>query len=70
MGAWTRLTPDQRRQAREQYKTIKQLPPDKRQQVGQKWQEYQQLPPEKKRELTTRGASTAPPPATVPASKP
>jgi hypothetical protein len=58
MSAWAHLTPDQRKQAREQYKTLKQLPPDKRQQVAKKWQEYQQLPPEKRRELSNnRGAA-------------
>jgi len=51
MGAWARLTPDQRRVAREQFKTLRQLPPEQRQAVQQKWQEYQQLPPEKRQEL-------------------
>jgi hypothetical protein len=51
MGAWARLTPDQRRVAREQFKTLRQLPPEQRQAVRQKWQEYQQLPPEKRQEL-------------------
>ena len=37
-----KLTPEQRRIARENYKTIKKLPPDKRQQVKAQWQEYQQ----------------------------
>jgi hypothetical protein len=57
MGAWARLTPEQRRQAREQYKSMNRLPPDKRQQVQEKWKEYQQLPPEKRRELNGRNAA-------------
>ncbi len=53
MSAWARLTPDERRIAREQFKTLRQLPPEQRQEVRQKWQEYQQLPPEKRRELAS-----------------
>jgi hypothetical protein len=61
MSAWARLTPDERRIAREQFKNLRQLPPEQRKEVRQKWQEYQQLPPEKRREL---GAPSAVHPAT------
>jgi len=42
MQEWAKLTPEQRRVAREKYKTIKKLPPDKREQVKAQWQQYQQ----------------------------
>lgn len=48
MREWGKLTPQQRRTARENYARTKELP------VGQKserWEQYQQLPEEKKREL-------------------
>ena len=78
MGAWASLTPEQRRIAREQYKSLKQLPPERRA-VREKWQEYQQLPPEKRRELARKGENAsaagkpkapAPTPAPAPPSAP
>ena len=42
MREWAKLTPEQRRVARENYKTIKKLPPEKRKEVKAQWQEYQQ----------------------------
>jgi hypothetical protein len=42
MSEWAKLTPEQRRVARENYKSIKKLPPEKRKQVQAQWQEYQQ----------------------------
>ncbi len=44
MADWIKLTPDQRRDAREQYRKIGKLPPGKRDVVSQQWEEYQQLP--------------------------
>ena len=60
MSAWVHLTPEQRRLAREQYKSFRQLPPEQRQQVTQKWQEYQRLSPEQRRALASRGAAATP----------
>lgn len=51
MADWVKLTPDQRRVAREQYRRIGKLPPAKREVVSQQWEEYQQLPPEVKKNL-------------------
>jgi hypothetical protein len=51
MSDWVKLTPDQRRVAREQYRKIGKLPPEKREVVTQQWEEYQQLPPDVKKNL-------------------
>ena len=47
------LTPDQRRNAREQYRKIDTLSPGKRDTVKQQWTEYQQLPAHVKKTLAT-----------------
>ena len=44
MQAWAKLTPEQRRQARENYKQIAKVPPDKRGNLREQWAEYQALP--------------------------
>ena len=51
MTDWVKLTPDQRREAREQYRKIGKLPPAKREEVSQQWAEYQQLPADVKKNL-------------------
>ena len=51
MADWVKLTPDQRRVAREQYRKIGKLPPGKREVVTQQWTEYQQLPADVKKNL-------------------
>ena len=51
MSDWVKLTPDQRRVAREQFRKIGKLPPAKREVVTQQWEEYQQLPPDVKKNL-------------------
>lgn len=45
MQEWSQLTPDERRTAREKYKTLKKLPPKQRNEVKQRWQEYEQSRP-------------------------
>jgi hypothetical protein len=42
MQEWAKLSPAERKAAREKYLTLKKLPPEQRKQVGRKWQEYQQ----------------------------
>jgi hypothetical protein len=42
MSEWAKLTPEQRKAARERYQTLKRLPPQKRQEVTTEWQRYQQ----------------------------
>jgi hypothetical protein len=48
MTEWTRMTPDQRRVARENYQVSKELPRETRQNA---WKAYQQLPEEQKEKL-------------------
>jgi hypothetical protein len=42
MKDWAKLTPEQRRVAREKYLALKKMPPAKREQVKTQWQQYQQ----------------------------
>lgn len=48
MTEWVRMTPDQRRVARENYQVSKELPRETRQNA---WKAYQQLPEEQKERL-------------------
>ncbi|HEY4299115.1 MAG TPA: DUF3106 domain-containing protein [Paraburkholderia sp.] len=48
MSEWVRMTPDQRRVARENYQVSKELPREARQKA---WKAYQQLPEEQKQRL-------------------
>lgn len=48
MRDWVKLTPEQRRLARENYTRVKKLPPEQR---SAQWEQYQQLPEEKKKQL-------------------
>jgi Protein of unknown function (DUF3106) len=45
MQAWAKLTPEQRREARENYKRLAKAREEKRQQLSQRWAEYQALSP-------------------------
>jgi hypothetical protein len=65
MRDWVKLTPEQRRMARQSYARAKKLDPD---QKSAKWEQYQQLPEEEKKKLAADAASkknvaTLPPPA-------
>jgi hypothetical protein len=61
MREWASLTPEQRTQARERYKQLKQLPPEKHHELHQRWHEYQQLPEEQRQKLREgRGATDNP----------
>ena len=53
MQDWAKLSPEQRRQARENYKRIAKAPPEKREQLRDAWAEYQALPPEKRQSLVS-----------------
>jgi len=48
MGEWVKLTPQQRRLARENYQITRSLPPEKK---AEAWDKYQQLPEEQKKNL-------------------
>lgn len=54
MRDWVKLTPEQRRVARESYARAKRLNPD---QKSAQWQQYQQLPEEQKRKLAADASS-------------
>jgi D-serine deaminase-like pyridoxal phosphate-dependent protein len=51
MQAWAKLSPEQRRQARETYKQIVKVPPEKRGKLREQWAEYQSLPPREREEI-------------------
>jgi hypothetical protein len=51
MQALAKLTPEQRRHARETYKQIVKVPPEKRGKLREQWAEYQQLPPHERESL-------------------
>lgn len=54
MHDWVKLTPEQRRIARESYARAKKLNPD---QKSAQWEQYQQLPEEQKKKLAADAAS-------------
>ena len=62
MQAWAKLTPAQRRVARENYQTLRQLPRPERGEVKQKWQQYQQSSqsPASRSDAATEAAADAP----------
>jgi hypothetical protein len=52
MQAWARLTPEQRRQARENYKHLAKTPREQRdKKLREAWAEYQALPPSERQSL-------------------
>ena len=42
MTDWAKLTPAQRKVARDKYQTLKKLPPEQRREVAAQWKQYQQ----------------------------
>jgi hypothetical protein len=57
MREWIKLTPEQRRIARESYFRAKKLDPD---QKSAQWEQYQQLPEEQKKKLAADAAAKMP----------
>lgn len=55
MQTWVRLSPEQRRQARETYKQIVKVPREKRGNLREQWAEYQQLPQQERDSLVNQG---------------
>ncbi|MBI5786523.1 MAG: DUF3106 domain-containing protein [Rhodocyclales bacterium] len=49
MRDWARLTPEQRKTAREKYRNVRQASPDQREALKKMWSEYQSLPEEEKK---------------------
>lgn len=61
MRAWLKLTPEQRRQARENYTLTKKIDKSAK---SAKWDEYQQLPEEEKKKLAAAAAAAKKPQVT------
>jgi hypothetical protein len=83
MTDWAKLTPDERKRARDKYKSLQKDSPEKKEAVKLKWQEYKELPESEKSRLkaeavrkpTPRPAPSkptlaAPKPPTVPNNPP
>jgi hypothetical protein len=51
MEAWVKLSSEQRRQARENYKRIAKVPHERRGDLRQQWAEYQALTPQEREGL-------------------
>ncbi len=52
MDKWANLSPEQRRQARENYRQIaKKLPPDRRAKLREQWAQYQAMSPQERQVL-------------------
>jgi hypothetical protein len=51
MEAWVKLSSEQRRQARENYKRMAKVPADRRGNLRQQWAEYQALTPQEREGL-------------------
>lgn len=59
MEAWAKLSPEDRRKARETYLDLSRLPPEQKQDLREKWAEYQSLSPAERSQLqTVPGAET------------
>jgi hypothetical protein len=56
MAEWVKLTPEERKLAREKYKSIRRTSPEKKARIKQKWQEYQGLPENEKLRLKAEAA--------------
>ena len=66
MTDWTKLTPDERKRAREKYKSLQKAPPEKKEAVKLKWQEYKELPESERTRLKAEAArkpTPRPPPS-------
>lgn len=60
MTDWVKLSPEQRKAAREKYKSLKTAPPERKEVLRQKWQEYKELPEEERLRLQEQAARTRP----------
>jgi hypothetical protein len=73
MREWVRLAPEERKLAREKYKSLKRISPEERQLVKQRWEEYSTLTEEEKERLRSKAPKkpkvrtpAKPPAATAP----
>jgi hypothetical protein len=56
---WVKLSPEERKLAREKFKTLQKAPPEHKESVKQKWQEYKELPDEEKQRLQAEAEAKA-----------
>ena len=57
---WVKLSPDERKAAREKYKHLQKAPPEDKEAIKQKWQEYKQLPEDERQRLKEEAAKAKP----------
>jgi hypothetical protein len=69
MREWAKLAPNERKSAREKFKTLQKFPAEERRAVKLKWEEYSSLPQEK-RESLKKEAAKRPTPVKTPAKPP
>lgn len=56
MTAWAKLTPEERKHARDQYLSLQKASPEKKESVKQKWEQYKELPEAEKARLKAEAA--------------
>lgn len=57
MVDWVKLSPEERKLAREKFKNLQKSPPEQKESIKQKWQEYKELPDEEKQRLQAEAAA-------------
>lgn len=65
MTEWAKLTPEERKQARDKYLALQKAAPEKKESVKLKWQEYKELPESERTRLKSEAAKRTAPPAGV-----
>src|SRR5262245_4486462 len=60
MREWAKLSPQQRKEALEKYKNLRQAPPERKANVKLQWEAYKELPDDEKKRLQ-KAAKTRPP---------
>jgi hypothetical protein len=66
MVEWVKLSPEERKLAREKFKNLQKATPEHKETVKQKWQEYKELPEEEKQRLQAEAAAKAAKPKVTP----
>lgn len=61
MTDWAKLTPDERKRARDKYRSLQKASAEKKEAVKLKWQEYKELPESEKTRLKTEAARKSTP---------
>lgn len=66
MVDWVKLSPEERKLAREKFKNLQKAPPEHKETVRQKWQEYKDLPEEERQRLQAEAAAKTAKPKIAP----